>query len=296
MKKLFLITLLAATAFVATAFSQKQNSDSLAMSDSFALIDSSSRIVSRWSWRQYDPDPALVDFGTIHIGLAKRELSGGLNTIFGNQTSSVAKLTGVSNSLFGYNAGGSLTTGFSNALFGQSAGGLTSTGYRNTMVGFLAGGWNVHAADNVYVGFRAGTQQSARGACEANFNVMVGMESGYQSQCGSQNTFIGHFAGRSANGSRNVFIGKDAGRFFQGDDRLQIANNSARPPLIDGFFGNETGSHAWLKINGLLVLSPMTVAAGCELGSVSFDDSYLYICVSGSQWKRLPLEDFKFGG
>lgn len=131
-----------------------------------------------------------------------------------------------SNTLVGIGTNLSITTGSLNSFFGQSAGTANTTGSRNSFFGNLAGVSNITGNNNSFFGYQAGGR-----------NVS-----------GRQNTFIGAFTGfKNKKGIRNVMIGHKAGFNETGSNKLYIANNDTKNPLIYGEFNNKL-----LRINGNL--------------------------------------------
>lgn len=113
-------------------------------------------------------------------------------------------ITGVQNTVMGYQAGKLLTSSFKNAIFGYKAGTSLNTsggqGY-NTFIGNEAGETN-DGYLNCFVGHIAGYQATG------NRNTFIGGTAGQSKTSGGDNTYVGCDAGRNeSNGSYNTFVG-----------------------------------------------------------------------------------------
>ena len=89
-----------------------------------------------------------------------------------------ASVTGVNNTLIGYNAGNAVSTGTNNTYLGFEAGKLTTTGSSNVAIGSSAISGLTTASDNVAVGRFAGQSQFT-----TNYNLT-----------GSRNTTVGNYS------------------------------------------------------------------------------------------------------
>ncbi len=147
--------------------------------------------------------------------------------------------SGIYNSIFGYNAGMSLTTGRNNVLIGTKAGYSINTGHSNIVMGNMAGSTIDNGSQNIIIGDSAGLSgkgiraiiignnagKNAGSFYEATFigngagandvsyfpNTFIGNMAGYNNTSGMQNTFIGNSAGYSNTvGNSNIFIGNYA--------------------------------------------------------------------------------------
>ena len=198
--------------------------------------------------------------------------------------------TGKLNSVFGYNAGYSLTTGSDNIFIGNKAGFNTGSGIsggnenifigneagynsttpvRNVFIGHEAGHENVSGQYNTYIGNMAarngkGFYNTILGGLAANTNnfgnsnVVIGYVAGRDMVSG-QNVYIGQGAGYNNSGTEggNVFIGYYAGESLSAQDhRLAIGSDRSKPPLIYGEFDNQlVNINGGLQVNGE-VISP----------------------------------------
>jgi hypothetical protein len=157
--------------------------------------------------------------------------SGANNTAQGYQALK-SNTTASNNTAVGYQAGYSNTTGAQNAFFG------TQAGYSNTGVG----------SDNTAMGYKA-----LFGTTTGTNNVAVGSNAGVSLLTGTQNTFLGRFAGNATTSSYNTFVGDAAGylitsgeantilgRFNGNQNSLDIRTASNYIVLSDGG-GNPRG-------------------------------------------------------
>jgi len=108
-----------------------------------------------------------------------------------------------------------------------------------------------------------------------------------------RNTAIGFDAGRlNVTGSRNVFVGHSAGRSETTDDNLYISNTSTSTPLIKGKFDSAGGNAGSVRIYGDLQLTtktPASATATGTVGTITYDNDYIYICIATDTWKRVGI-------
>ena len=147
------------------------------------------------------------------------------NCAFGFQA--LYRTSGDDNTAMGSIAGEWVTTGYSNTLIGGAAGGKVVTGYQNTALGHFAYGESQGGYANVAIGYRAmgnsggndPTECVAVGYAAGDFaygakNTLVGYRAGCGPNSGTdgtENTFMGFFAGRNQNGADfNVGVGVSA--------------------------------------------------------------------------------------
>jgi carbonic anhydrase/acetyltransferase-like protein (isoleucine patch superfamily) len=124
------------------------------------------------------------------------------------------------NTLYGTNAGASISSADSIVAIGVNAGRLTTFGARHVIIGTNAG-YNLNYnptnplgnittssfGSSVHIGYYAGYHTSS-----ARNNVFIGGQSGYRNTTGQDNVFIGTTSGMSnTTGTENVFIGSQAG-------------------------------------------------------------------------------------
>ncbi len=149
-------------------------------------------------------------------------------------------LEGVSNSLFGTNAGNGTMTGTYNSFFGVDSGSATTSGAGNTFMGWGAGKSNSSGNDNSFFGAGAGVSNTASRnsffgqnagnlTTTGSYNSFFGQNAGRANVTGSDNSFFGVWAGEDNVSNQNSFFGAYAGR----DNTTGYANS---------FFGTAAGS------------------------------------------------------
>ena len=136
------------------------------------------------------------------------------------------------NTAVGKSSLGSTTTGANNTAVGKSAGASVSTGVQNTFVGSLAGDGTDDGNYNTAVGYLAlsancGNTNAALGylalsETTGTDNTAVGAVAGYEVTSGSNNTFLGHDAGRT--GSPGGAITTASNILSLGDENVATAN------------------------------------------------------------------------
>ena len=185
--------------------------------------------------------------------------TGKLNSVFGYQAG--YSLTTGSDNIFignraGYSTGASFTGGNENIFIGNEAGYNTTTPVRNVFIGHEAGRENVIGQYNTYVGNQAG--RNGKGY----YNTILGGLAASTNDFGNSNVIIGYVAGNQMVSARNVMIGQGAGYnnssteggnvligAYAGErlaDRnnilaidTRIGNNTIHSPLIYGEFDNK---------------------------------------------------------
>jgi len=107
------------------------------------------------------------------------------------------------------------------------------------------------------------------------------------------NTAIGYNAGRNnLTGSRNVLIGYEAGTNETTSDNLYISNTNTSTPLIKGKFDSSGGNAGSVRIYGDLQLTTKTPASATDtgtVGTITYDNDYIYICIATDTWKRVGI-------
>jgi hypothetical protein len=137
--------------------------------------------------------------GATAIGEESGKSSGNYSTFVGRQAGQNS--TGAQNTIIGADAGVSIT-GNNNTVLGYDAADAITSGTQNVVIGASAGSTVQTGTENVYAGFRSGFNTGVGD----NYNTIIGGRAGENSE-GSQNTFIGHHAGRINDSSDNVLIG-----------------------------------------------------------------------------------------
>lgn len=174
----------------------------------------------------------------------------------------------------GYHAMKNATSGFRNAAFGHYSMRENLTGVDNCAVGWKSMSGNTESNQCVAIGYQA--HMRLRG----DYNVAVGYAAGGQlatAKSGSNNTFVGAYAGGRADGSGNVYIGYYAGNNLGDygtvnnvlviDNQQRAAIGSPSEPTTSLIYGtfNATAALQTLRINGSLsVLSSLTLDSVSE--------------------------------
>ena len=123
-----------------------------------------------------------------------------LNTAFGYQAGVAMVSPANLNSIFGANAGDSITTGTSNNLFGSLAGAGIITGTNNSVFGDVAD-YNGTGSYNTVIGSYSGF-----GLTTGGYNTYLGYRAGFTNSTGTSNVFLGTYAGYYETGSNTLFI------------------------------------------------------------------------------------------
>lgn len=165
-------------------------------------------------------------------------------------------LSGLKNSCYGENAGGSLTTGGSNTFMGVDSGKFTTSGISNAgfgqfSLGLLSGGgFNSAFGDNAGASLEGGS-----------FNSFFGRKAGSVVLSGVSNLMAGAESGETTtSGSRNVVLGADLdARAATQDDLIAIGSASTShagqrmivDPGLDGVFIGAGNPGNWPAATGL---------------------------------------------
>ena len=184
--------------------------------------------------------------------------SGYHNTLMGSGAGALLT-TATANTLFSYRAGQNMLDGGENVGIGATSNGYgalynNQSGWDNTAVGAGAGmGTGIHSASG---GTYFGAKTGASIGNNANYNTLLGYESGYDVTGGTNNTIIGQYVTTGAGittGSNNILIGQGvrSGLSQTGSNQLNIGN------LI---FGTGLGDNATLSTGniGVGTTSPAT--------------------------------------
>ncbi|MEM9858878.1 MAG: tail fiber domain-containing protein, partial [Bacteroidota bacterium] len=164
-----------------------------------------------------------------YIGASAGNKSQGNNNTFSGYYSGGSNVAS-ENSFYGSYSGRYNTEGNLNTFIGNEAGFFNRSGSSNSFIGHSAGFRN-EGDHNTFLGSHAGYDNESGAG-----NVYIGSQSGAKNAEGQRNLFIGYRAGENAMGNGNVFIGPDAGRTIIDSDKLYIANNKSKVPLIFGDF------------------------------------------------------------
>jgi hypothetical protein len=110
---------------------------------------------------------------------------------------------------------------------------------------------------------------------------------------GTNNTGLGFRAGAGViTGSRNLFLGYNAGVNETTSDNLYISNSDTSTPLIKGKFDSAGGNAGSVRVYGDLQLTtktPASATATGTVGTITYDNDYIYICIATDTWKRVGI-------
>ena len=216
--------------------------------------------------------------------------------------------------VFGYNAGQSITRAGSSTLIGSNAGKNITYGSGNTIIGYNSGANITTGPQNVLIGDSAGSQNLTTGGynialgpntlkTNGDHNIAMGYYTGQALGSGNRNVLIGGYiaTGTSTNFSESVIIGVSATSINGTNGQVNINN------LI---FGNKytqvvgigtTAPTSKMHVNGAPMEQLRIEAIGGpsssadpsgSIGDVAYDNDYFYIKTE-TGWGRVPL-DFGF--
>jgi hypothetical protein len=89
-----------------------------------------------------------------------------------------------------------------------------------------------------------------------------------------------------------VFLGYSAGINETSSDNLYISNTNTSTPLIKGKFDSSGGNAGSVRIYGDLQLTtktPASATATGTVGTITYDNDYIYICIATDTWKRVAI-------
>jgi len=151
--------------------------------------------------------------GNIFIGKssAAKIYTGTNNVMVGNLVGCEIT-TGNGNVIIGQESAVKISTGSCNVYLGKQAGPTqcTSTASHNFMYGYETGRYHDSGDDNILIGQKVNGGTTAGGGN----NVMIGCKTGF-CNASTNNFFVGTYAAYCTNGSNDVIIGCKAGRFYQ---------------------------------------------------------------------------------
>lgn len=195
------------------------------------------------------------------------------NTYFGNAAGNASIITGIDNSVFGYNAGNDLTSGYKNTAMGWQAGYSLTTGYLNTLIGHIAGRSLTTGYENVCLG-----EETCDGMTTGYENIAIGRIAGYQNLTGAFNVYIGAGAGANDTQSQNIFVG-----FHAGYENLTGVNNT--------YVGNQAGFNNSVGSNnslfGFQSASPNSSNDGQNFNDDSFFGSNTGVSLSSGSFNSV---------
>ena len=182
----------------------------------------SSGIVIGVSAGQYiNSNNSVILGNNSYQGTAATFLTGAFNVTIGGVSGQYLNASG--NVAIGYAAmQGSVTTFLnsgSNVAVGYVAGQFV-TSSNNTLVGYAAGQY-VSGTTNVALGYLA-LQGTALNPISGANNLALGVSAGQNNGSGTNNVYVGYYAGQSGAGNQNTFIGRSAGLYNSGTYNILI--------------------------------------------------------------------------
>lgn len=180
-----------------------------------------------------------------------------------------------------------LTSGDGNLGIGYNALGNNTTGEGNIAIGYYALYREINKDNNIAIGVSSmktingnynigiGTN-SLYSSTNAEANVAIGVNALYTNTTADSIVAIGTGAGEHSTGAKCVYLGNYAGRYNISNNKLYVANNWTRTPLIRGTFPNDS-----LIINA----TSTVISDNLQLPAISYEseaDSVLGIDKDGN--------------
>lgn len=235
------------------------------------------------------------------------------NTVGGYGAGSSIVTGGQGNTLFGYNAGNTISSGGNNTILGYNAAVNLGQGSSNTAIG--QGALNQAAGSTVQNNVAIGKGSMASGALATGNNTAVGVNTLLLLASGANNTAIGYGAGSTiTSNNTNVMIGYNAGNTLAYDNCVIIGGNSGATIssagqiiiatgngtariTVDGS-GNvsvpaSTSASATSGVGALIVSGGASIASGLNLGGTLYANNsagtngyFLQTTGTGIQWAQ----------
>jgi hypothetical protein len=133
----------------------------------------------------------------------------------------------------------------------------------------------------------------------------LGFNAGADNGAGSDNIYVGHYAGVQQTGSNNISIGAFAqGLSLSGDNQLSLGNIIfgnlvTGTVLINKRQDNGTDT---LQVGGSVIATqfklsalqtpPASSADVCAAGELRVAPDSIYVCVAANTWRKAPLMSF----
>jgi hypothetical protein len=181
-----------------------------------------------------------------------------------------------------------------------------------TAVGTRAGNWN-QGAGAIAIG-KSAAENISNTASQGFNSIAIGNSAGYIGQ-GLGAIALGAFSGLAYQGTYSIAIGANTGRDPGGSPVQTVGNNSIILNATGSSFVGNTASAFYVTpiraVDGANVsLSyntttkevsysantfvsntyvPSATGSAGTIGQISFDDSYVYVCVGTNSWKRANL-------
>ncbi|CAB4131065.1 hypothetical protein UFOVP133_42 [uncultured Caudovirales phage] len=230
--------------------------------------------------------------------------TGKYNTAIG-RWAMVNNTTGEQNSAFGVDALYTNISGSNNVALGSHAMVYNSTGSNNVGIGVQAlegdpaggtGGYNTAVGAQSLSNFTSATLNVAMGAnaglgnTSGSYNIFIGSNSGVtetpanKSITGNNNTYVGYGAGPSVAGgtiTNSTAVGK--GALVDRNNAAVVGNSSVTYAQIGSVFQADTTGIRFSSA------TPASATATGIAGTVTWDSSYIYVCVATNTWKRTAI-------
>ena len=154
--------------------------------------------------------------------------------------------------VFGYQAGQSITRAANSTFIGANAGENVTYGSGNTLIGKNAGKYITTGAQNVIIGDNG----SAAGMTTGSYNIALGPQTLRSN--GEHNIAMGYYTARALSGSRNVILGSYAAQ----------SSVSTNDSVILGVYGSViNGTNGQVNINNLIFGNKYTQVVGIGTSS-----------------------------
>jgi len=181
--------------------------------------------------------------GSVYYGGA----AGTYNTVYGNNAGDALLAGGSSNTLIGFDAGGSITGGDANVMVGRATGGAITTGVNNCAIGNDALTTETIGNNSTALGNAALAMQLSDSPNEITENTGVGYAAGYYNEIGTGNTSVGYYSMAGADGesnSDNTALGAHSGAAITDGIDNVIIGYRAGDALTEGDSNILIGKHA----------------------------------------------------
>lgn len=222
--------------------------------------------------------PSTTSFA---VGQAASGSSSAANLTAVGYNASTANTSGSGNTAIGASALETNQDGNDNVAVGYQSLQTENSGYYNVAVGRLALGVATGGDANVGIGYKA-----LDAVTSGQYNVGVGTESGINGDgtgaanliTGSRNTHIGYRTGASAtNVNDEIVIGYAA--VGKGANTAVIGYTTTTKVYMGGGSASiVVGSNP-----------PATASSSGVAGTITWDSSFIYVCVAANTWKRVGI-------
>lgn len=216
--------------------------------------------------------------------------------------------TGEQNSAYGVDALYTNTSGSNNVACGSHAMTYNTTGSNNvgigvqTLEGDPAGGtgdYNVAIGAQALSNFTSASSNVAIGAnalisnTTGGYNVAIGALAGYTgtpanaNTTGSTNVWIGYGSGPGTPSQLTNSIAIGNGALVSAINSVQLGSNTLPNMILQ--LGDASTFKA--SLSGVIIASaaPATASSTGDKGTITWDSSYIYVCVATNTWKRVAI-------